>query len=254
LAWIDATSQPSPGPEFVLPKQASPPHAAPPTSFGPFGEPPHPPPPKGRFTWKGWTAIAVSVFVVLVLVVAIIGAATSGSSKKTTTASNSGSQPAAAPTLNDLPSDEIPATEPGFPSDEPPGSTPNLAPFASSFGQPVELSQNGDDAGSVTVDAPSLAASFLDGFETPKSGQFVYFDVHFHSQINGFDTNEWDFYVRDTAGNHYDPSSWKDPSFSATTLNTDEKVSGYITFDAPAHGTLVYAPNYGQGSVAEWSY
>ena len=44
------------------------------------------------------------------------------------------------------------------------------------------------------------------------------------------DYNEWQWYVRGADGTHYDPSSYKDPSFDSGTARAGEKVTGYITF------------------------
>jgi hypothetical protein len=58
--------------------------------------------------------------------------------------------------------------------------------------------------------------------------------------------------VRTANGSHVDPASWKDPSLSSGTAHAWEKVTGYVTFDAPVHGTLVYAPS-GE-AIGEWPY
>jgi Domain of unknown function (DUF4352) len=96
-----------------------------------------------------------------------------------------------------------------------------------------------------------------DEYEKPGHGQFVSFSVSPTANTPGVDYNEWDWYLRDAKGVHYEISfsGTKEPTFSAGTAHMGEKATGYITFEAPVHATLEFAPSLNlEGSVAEWAF
>jgi hypothetical protein len=152
-----------------------------------------------------------------------------------------------------------------FPSDEPtyqatyPADTPTPKHDSNAkFGVPYTIT--GQDAlgstvsATLTIKAPVKDASFGEGYPVPGHGQMVSFYVSIKSDNDGLDYNEWDFYVREVNGAHDDPGYGKTPSFNSGTLRAGEPVSGYITFDASVHGTLVYAPAFSGISAGEWPY
>jgi hypothetical protein len=152
---------------------------------------------------------------------------------------------------------DIPPAPVSYPPDTPtPSQTRN---YAAKFGVPYDVSGTGPDgvtpiSAEFTVSAPVLDASFYDGYSKPKLGQFVSFSLRLKSATNGFDYNEWDWYVRGANGAHYDPAAGKDPALTAGTAHKGELVTGYVSFDAPRHGTLVYSPNFSGESIGEWVF
>ena len=178
-----------------------------------------------------------------------LAACGSGTAKHMTTAN-----PAKAATTQTTEQPPAPVTYP-----TPTPSPTQSRDYAAKFGVPYEVTGTAADgvtpiSATYTISTPVLDASFYDGTTLPKQGQFVSFNVHIKSTTNGFDYNEWDFYVRGANGAHYDPTSGKDPSFSAGTAHAGELVTGYVTFDAPRHGTLVYAPNFSGEAIGEWVF
>jgi hypothetical protein len=173
----------------------------------------------------------------------------------------SNAPPAKAASSSDTTAFNIPTDIPPAPVTYPPDTpTPTQTHnYAAKFGVPYDVTGTAQDgvtpiSAEYTISAPVLDASFFDGYSLPKSGQFVSFSVRVKAATNGFDYNEWDFYVRGANGAHYDPTSGKDPTFSAGTAHKGELVTGYITFDAPRHGTLVYAPNFSGEAIGEWVF
>ncbi len=218
-----------------------------------IGEPPQPPPPqppRKRWyqRWPAWIGIGVIAVIVTALIAGLAGG---GGSKADAQPANPPSQSTEPPLAYNIPYD-VPTPDPT--------PTPTPEPkreYAAKFGVPYEVS--GTDS---TTDAPISAtytiaspvhdASFFDGMEQPKAGQFVSFSVALVAATDGVDYNEWNWYVRTGNGSHVDPASWKDPSLGSGTAHAGEKVTGYVTFDAPVHGTLVYAPS-GE-AIGEWPY
>jgi hypothetical protein len=100
-----------------------------------------------------------------------------------------------------------------------------------------------------------LDATLNEGFSKPTKGQFVSFSVTEKAITNGVDYNLFEYYVRGPDGAHYNPGTigTKDPAFNSGTLHAGEPVKGYVSFDAPAHGTLVYSQPF-SASVVEWKF
>jgi hypothetical protein len=121
------------------------------------------------------------------------------------------------------------------------------------FGSPYNVTARDGTAG-LTVTRPVTDASLDQGFMKPENGQFVSFTVSFTGKSGGFDYNPFDFYVRTSTGAHIEHTFGKEPGLHSGTLHPGEPVSGYITFDEPAHGTLVYQPSAFESSLAEWQY
>ena len=66
-------------------------------------------------------------------------------------------------------------------------------------------------------------------------------DVTQEALVDNVSYSHWDFHVQDTDSFIYDRANSGDaePSFSVGTLDTDQKVRGWITFEIPATATLV---------------
>lgn len=133
----------------------------------------------------------------------------------------------------------------------------SAGPAAVAFGAPATVTKDGEPLGTLVVDTPETAPSAFGGGITPDNGPvFVNFRVTITSQAAGPLTfNMFSFYVRNAAGERFQPTISREPSLSSGTLNPGETVSGWVTFDAGEHGTLVYAPSALIGaSVAEWTF
>jgi len=70
-----------------------------------------------------------------------------------------------------------------------------------------------------------------------------------------FDYDVVSLYVRGGDGTHYDVTvGMREPGLDSGTLNPGQRAVGWVSFDAPRHGTLVYE-NYSAGSIlAEWRF
>ena len=76
----------------------------------------------------------------------------------------------------------------------------------------------------------------------PAAGmRLVSVDVTQEALVDNVSYSHWDFHVQDTDSFIYDRANSGDaePSFSVGTLDTDQKVRGWITFEIPATATLV---------------
>ena len=210
--------------------------------FALVGAPPTAPRRRRGPGWKGWVGGIAAGFLLLILGIAVAGALTTTADTKTL---SDRAGPAATPSAPAAAAQRAATEQP---------ATPRGA-AAGSFGQSYAVSQDGQPGADLVVGPPSTEATEFGGFSTPDNGQFVSFQVTFTGTgRQTFDDNPFDFYVRDAQGQHYLPGAGHDPQLDAGTLNPSEKASGYITFDAPAHGTLVYAPNAFDTSLAEWAY
>lgn len=146
-----------------------------------------------------------------------------------------------------------------------PSPTPT-GPEMTQTGSAVEISQDGSDAASVTVQSVKITTEPSDPEfgEAPKNGYYAIATVTIRTvgQLGSpFSINPLDFYVL-TGGRHYDMGDGNSfealdssESLDATDLNGGETASGEIPFDVPSpHGEIVYAPNPDTGPVAEWKF
>jgi hypothetical protein len=109
----------------------------------------------------------------------------------------------------------------------------------------------------VTAGAPVLDATLGGGIAHPDEGQFVSVRVTLVAGRSGpVPYSLSDFYVRDAGGAHYVAAIFgqRDPALDRGTLRPGERVSGWLAFDAPRHGVLVFAPGDAGLSVAEWRF
>lgn len=215
----------------------------------------------GRRWRLGKAAIALSIVALALGVAGVV--IVNNATTKLNHDLNSLTQPPVATTQTPTPQSttgSLPEGQPqpkatGVPLAPPPTEQPKQD-YNATFGVPYQVTgTNYDDTpygATFTVGAPTLDYSFFDGMEKPKAGQYVSFSVHLKAATDGFDYNQFDWYVRGANGEHYDPASMKEPQLHSGTAHIGEQVTGYITFDAPRHGTLVYAP--GSESVREWPF
>lgn len=229
-----------------------------PATNPPYGPPVAPyagyPPPYPPQPWspqrRVWAArhrgllIAAVVLTVAGVVAAAAAAGSGGKSGKTVVASTATAAATDEPTIAPV---EQTTADPT--TDAPSG----LA--AGTFGRQFNVKVDGEPGAGMTVGAPVFDRSFDNGFSSPRHGQFASFRVTFVAEPGAsFDYNTFEFYVRDATGAHYDATFDKEPNLASGTLNPRERVTGWVTFDAPRHAVLVYAPNMGGTSVAEWRY
>jgi hypothetical protein len=226
------------------------PPVAPSAGYQPTYPPPYPsqpgPPPRRPWAARHRGLLIAAVVVAVVGIVAAAAAAGSGGNKSGKTV--------AASTATDMATEE-PTFDPVEQNTADPTTEAPSGPAAGTFGRQFNVEVDGEPGAGMTVGTPVFDRSFNSGFSTPKHGQFVSFRVTFVAQPGvSFDYNTFEFYVRDAAGAHYDATFDKEPNLASGTLNQRERVTGWVTFDAPRHAALVYAPNLGGTSVAEWRY
>ncbi len=134
-------------------------------------------------------------------------------------------------------------------------STQPSGPRKARFGDVVTISQYGLDAATLRVERPVIATSFDDGLLLPEHGAFVFFRVTYVAKAS-FDYDVINLYVRGADGSQYTVAlGMREPGLDSGTLNPGQRAVGWVSFDAPRHGTLIYAQDYGEGHiVAEWSF
>jgi Domain of unknown function (DUF4352) len=150
-----------------------------------------------------------------------------------------------------------------------PAATPATptGPAILSQGQPALITQEGSDAGSVTVTSvkTSMTPAEPEFGSKPENGYFVVARVSVTVDPNftkGFDISPVDFYVLNGSthysegnGNSFDALGSSFSELDTTTLGAGQKTSGPIVFDVSApHGYIVYAPNLNGQPLAEWKY
>ena len=141
-----------------------------------------------------------------------------------------------------------------------PSAAPSTAtrPRKGSFGAKVPITNAGSTLATIIVTGPRYAASTLNGTVTPSNGAFVSFSVTVTAAAtrNGstpFYANPFDFSIRTPDGKRLTNTvvtehRWLPPG----DLAPNQTATGWVDFDAPPHGTLVYNPTIGPGSGAEW--
>jgi hypothetical protein len=94
--------------------------------------------------------------------------------------------------------------------------------------------------------------------EPAKHGFYVIAHVKVTGTRGSLDINPFDFYVKSAGGFHTEDAEYLDAwgsALDAATLHAGEHVAGTIVYDVPSrHGKLAYAPNYGAGAVATWTF
>jgi len=125
-------------------------------------------------------------------------------------------------------------------------------PRKARFGAVLTLTQGVSGSATLRVERPVITTSADDGFDRAEHGVLVSFRVTYATTTR-FDYNALDLYVRGADGSRYEATFDREPALDAGTLSRGERATGWVTFDAPPHGTLVYAPDEGP-SVAEWTY
>lgn len=133
-----------------------------------------------------------------------------------------------------------------------PVATPS-AVGVSRFGQPVDVSQDGQSAGTVEVDTPVPAAQVAG--VTGGSGSFMTFRVTVRADRDGLVYNPLYFSVLGPNGARYEPlvAGGQEPALDTGVLAAQAEISGYVTIPAPARGTLVYAAGPAARTTS-WSY
>ncbi len=136
-----------------------------------------------------------------------------------------------------------------------PSSSPAPTPTAGTFGQPVNVTEEGNASASITVRPPTMSQS--DGTSvTATNGAYVTFVVHIVNTGNQpFTYGGGSFGLQDSDGRMHDQDgSASDPLEPNQALNPGGQITGNVTFDAPTHGTLIYTPNGSAVDTAEWKY
>jgi hypothetical protein len=124
------------------------------------------------------------------------------------------------------------------------------------YDQEVPIVRDEVRVGVVSVGRPEGVGSFYAGTYTPDHGAlFATFKITMRNTSDGpIEYNMFEFYVRSAASDRLDPTTGRDPAFETGSLDPGETTSGWLTFDAGDHGTLVYSPGALGKIVAEWSY
>ncbi len=214
--------------------------------------PPGPPMMRRKHTGRN-----VAVGIAALLVLASIGSAVglSGGSKHAATPATSTSPSAQLPADTQLPGETPSAVETPTPADTAPPA--DAGPTIGKFGVTESFTSDDGSAWNIVVTRPRSDKSFDDGYTTPSPGNvFVSLKIKVTATAGNVDYNEFDWYVRNPDGGHLDGTMGLEPWFSSGTLHTGETVTGYLTYDSPGHGALVYDPNTfgGTGSLAEWKF
>jgi hypothetical protein len=135
-----------------------------------------------------------------------------------------------------------------------PQDTAPAGPAQFRFGATATVTQDGQDAMTMTVSAPKFYTKEPGEFGSkPERKYFAVFTVAAKAII-GTSLNPYDFYVRGDDGTHYDDAVVTiGDSLNHGDLTPGEKIKGTVTIDVPdKHGTLVYAP--GSQALAEWKF
>jgi hypothetical protein len=148
---------------------------------------------------------------------------------------------------------------PGPPADGsvPASPGPGDGPTAGRFGVPVQLIVDGEPAGSYTLSAPVVSARGGKFDPSPENGAYVSVEM----TVQALPGKELDFNtvlefsVRGADGARYDTVlATKDPALSSGTASPRRPATGWITFDAPKHGTIVFHRAFDDDPIAEWKY
>lgn len=120
------------------------------------------------------------------------------------------------------------------------------------FGRAVTVKRFGQPIAVLTVAAPAVDRGDQ---VKPDHGVFLGFDVTW-SALAGqlYEYSPYEFYVRDAGGARFEATGRREPRLGSGTLVAGDRVRGWLSFDAPAHGALVYAPNSAGPAVAEWRF
>jgi hypothetical protein len=145
------------------------------------------------------------------------------------------------------------ASGPAAPDPARTAAAQTVASPATKFGQAVDVGQNGHPSGTMVVDRPSPAAQVTG--VTPAGGKYLSFRVTVRAQRDGMVYNPLYFSVIGPDGTRYAPvvGGGREPRLDPGVLPARSQVSGFVTFEAPVRGTLVYAPGP-SAPTARWSY
>lgn len=216
----------------------------------PSAPPPSRPPPHKRHPGL-WIAALAAVAVVVAVGAGIgIGASVG---QKTPTATSSSSP---ATTQPSQPATPTPPQESAPPPAQPSG------PIALNVGEPLTVTQDGVDVGTLTISSVDVTSQPPDQYsDGPANGYFLIAHVKFHVRndyTQGFPINPFDFYTV-VNGQHYEYGNgnamFVNTTLNAATLGAGESTTGSIAFDVPApHGKIAYAPNLSGGPIAFWRF
>jgi hypothetical protein len=149
------------------------------------------------------------------------------------------------------PAPTVESTQPPAPTVE---STWPPKPRKAHFGDVVEITQRDAEAAALRVERPVFAASFDHGQLLPSHGAFVSFRVTFAAKLI-FDYDVAALYVQLPDGTpSYVTSGMREPEVDQGQLDPGQRITGWVTFDAPRHGTLAYYDDTAGFVQAKWSY
>lgn len=205
---------------------------------------PPPPAPEKKKAWARrhpvWTVISGLAGLIIVLITA--GAiAAPGSATSATPAPPATSAPA------------VPAAPAPAPA--------QTGPVAGAVGDPLTLSNDTGDIGTITVKSVNATSTPYDQYgEAPKHGEFLIANVRADA-TGDMSVYEGDFYVL-VNGQHYEQGNGNalfalsGDTLGMTDLHAGEHTSGPIVFDIPAgvHGKIVYDPNFDGPPIGSWSF
>ncbi len=228
-----------------------------------FGSPPGQSPPRWKRpgpAGRSWAAgVALSSVAVVVAAGALAGLVVlAGSHDKPPAWGAAAAATEAADTPPPSEAAETYPPPPGEESTQPPAPTVESTwppkPRKARFGDVVELTQRDADAAALRVERPVFAASFDHGQLLPSNGAFVSFRVTFAAKLI-FDYDVASLYVQLPDGNpSYGTSGTREPEVDQGQLDPGQRITGWVTFDAPRHGILAYYDDTTGFVQAKWSY
>jgi hypothetical protein len=137
-------------------------------------------------------------------------------------------------------------TPPTLPPEPSPTAAPDQPATMATLDAVLTLSEEGTEVATLRVGRPVLSAA------QPKHLGQVSFRVTYVAKAR-FNYNALYMFVVDGADRHYDVVLQREPALHSGMLYPGQRISGWVSFAAPEHAILVYAPEGGAGVVG-WRY
>lgn len=193
-------------------------------------------------------------------VVALAVAGCGGGGTTVTPAAGSAS-PSAASSSAAAPSSAAPSTSAPETSYSPPSYTPSAeatSPLKSAVGSALTITQDGRDAGELTLVKVEQSKRPRSEFgEPPSNDRFVYATILFDAR-RSLEISPLDFAFLADDGTRYEYSDGNALSAPADvmesrTVSAGQKARGVLAFDVPVgKGEIVYAPSYTGETLTSW--